>query len=119
MRQLLVQFAGGLAIFVAIVHAIISETRVFASATLEPPHWRRLIHLVWHVSTFDWITYGILLIAATMLMSGSALTGVTLGGVAIYGFAAAGNAIAVRGRLHPGWILMSIVVALLLASLAV
>lgn len=118
MRTILIQLAGGLAIFVAIIHAIISETRVFANGPAEPTQWRRLVHLVWHVSTFDWITYGILLVAAPILMTGPALAGVTLGGVAIYGFAAAGNALAVRGRLHAGWILMGLVVAMLLASLA-
>ncbi|BAT60680.1 hypothetical protein GJW-30_1_03229 [Variibacter gotjawalensis] len=118
MQSVMIQCAGGLAMLVAVIHGIVSETRVFASATVEPARWRRLVHLVWHASTVDWLAYGALLVATPMLLPASARPALVIVGVIIYGYAAAANAIATNGK-HFGWMLLAVVVALLLGSLFV
>jgi hypothetical protein len=115
MRDLALQAAGALAILVAILHAVISERRVFATAHIEPRGTRRLVHLIWHATTIDWIGIGVLLIAAPWLGSQVARHWVIGVAVVVYGYAAVGNALAVRGP-HAGWILMSCVVALALTG---
>ena len=116
MRDLALQAAGVLAIVVAIVHGVIAELRVFTTAHIEPRGTRRLLRLIWQASTVDWIGIGVLLIAAPWLDSQVARHWVIAVAVVVYGYAAAGNAVANRGR-HPGWILMSCVVALALTGL--
>jgi hypothetical protein len=116
MRDLALQAAGALAIVVAIVHGVIAELGVFPKAQIEPRGTRRLLRLVWQMSTVDWIAIGVLLMAAPWLGSQAARQWIVAVAVVVYGCAAAGNAAATRGR-HPGWILMSCVVALALAGL--
>jgi hypothetical protein len=116
MRDLALQTAGALAIFVALVHAAIGELRVFARTRIEPRQARTLLHLIFQATTIDWIGIGVLLIAAPWLGSPSARHWIIAVAVLIYGYAAVGNAVASRGR-HVGWMLMSAVVALTLAGL--
>jgi hypothetical protein len=116
MRDLALQAAGVLAICVAIAHGALGELRVFTKAHIEPQWTRRLLHLIFHASTVDWIGIGVLLIAAPWLGSQVARHWVIAVAVVVYGYAAIGNAMAIRGP-HAGWILMSCVVALALAGL--
>jgi hypothetical protein len=115
MRDLALQAAGVLAIFVALVHGAIAELRVFAKSSIEPRSARRLLRLIWQASTVDWIAIGVLLIAAPMLGS-DARTWIIAVAVVVYGYGAIGNAIASRGR-HIGWVLMGGVVMLALSGL--
>jgi hypothetical protein len=105
-----------LAIVVAVAHGAIAELHVFATAQIEPQATRRLLRLIWQASTIDWIGVGVLLIAAPWLGSHTARHWVIAVAVVVCGYAAVANALAVRGP-HPGWILMSCVVALALAGL--
>jgi hypothetical protein len=116
MRDTALQAAGVLAILVAIAHGIISELRVFAGVRIEPQRARRLVRMVWHASTVDWIGIGVLLIAVPALGSEAARQWIIAVAVAVYGYAAFANAVATRGR-HAGWFLMTIVVILALAAL--
>ena len=116
MRDLALQAAGVLAIFVAIAHGSIAELRVFAKAHIEPQRTRRLLRLVWQASTVDWIGIGVLLIAAPWFGSQVARQWVIAVAVVVYGCAIVGNAVAARGP-HAGSILMSCVVALALTGL--
>jgi len=116
MRDLALEVAGGLAILVAVLHGTLAELRVFAKAHIEPQRTRRLLRLVFQMSTVDWIGIGVLLMAAPWLGSQVARQRVVAVAVVVYGCAAVGNALAVR-RPHAGWILMSCVVALALAGL--
>ncbi len=116
MRDLALQAAGALAILVAVVHGAIAELGVFPRTHVEPPRTRRLLRLVWQMSTVDWIAVGILLMAAPSIGSPAARHWIVAAAVVVYGCAAAGNAVATRGR-HAGWLLMSCVVALALAGL--
>jgi len=88
-----------LAILVAIAHGTLGELRVFANAYIEPQRTRTLLHLIFHASTVDWISIGILLIAAPWLGSQAARHLVIAVAVVVYGAAT-------RGR-HVGWMLMS------------
>ncbi len=115
MKDLALQAAGVLAILVAVAHGALAELHVFSRARIEPRGTRRLLRLIWQASTVDWIAIGILLIVAPWLGSQLARQWVVAVAVAVYTYAAIGNAIATRAR-HPGWILMSCVVALALTG---
>src|SRR5262249_25362151 len=112
MRDVALQAAGVLAIFVAIAHGSIAELRLFAKAHIEPQRTRRLLRLVWQASTVT----GSALIAAPWFGSQVARQWVIAVAVVVYGCAIVGNAVAARGP-HAGSILMSCVVALALTGL--
>jgi hypothetical protein len=116
LRDLALLAAGALAILVAIAHGAIAELHVFAGARIEPRRTRRLLRLVWQMSTIDWIGIGVLLMAAPWLDSQAARRWVVAVAVVVYGCAAVGNAAATRGW-HLGWILMSCVIGLALTGL--
>jgi len=116
MRDLVLQAAGTLVIFVAIVHGAIAELRIFPGAHIEPRGTRKLLRLIWQASTVDWIAIGVLLIATPWLGSDAARHWIVAVAVVVYGFAAVGNAVANRGR-HIGWALMSCVIALALMGI--
>lgn len=116
MRDLALQIAGALAIFVAIVHGAVAELQVFPKVHIESRRTQRLLHMVWQASTIDWICIGALLIAAPALGSETARRWIIAAAVVAYGYAAIGNAVASRGR-HVGWCLMSTVVGLALIGL--
>lgn len=111
MRDLALQIAGILAIFVAIVHGAIAELQVFPRTNIASSRTRRLLRMVWQASTVDWICIGGLLVAAPMLGSDSARRCIIAAAVVAYGYAAVGNLIASRGR-HIGGYLMGAVVGL-------
>ena len=73
---------------------------------------RRLTPPLLHVSTFDWFVSGLAVIAAALWLEGEARLGVCALAGAIYLYAAIANCIATRGR-HPGWVLMSVALALI------
>jgi len=113
MRDLALQSAGVLAILVAIGHGVLGELRVFARARVEPPRTRTLLRGIYQASTVDWISIGVLLIAAPTFGSQAARQWVIAVAVVVYAYAAIGNAVATRGR-HIGWGVMSVVIALTL-----
>ena len=115
-RDLVLQAAGALAILIALAHGAIAELRVFARARIEPQRTRGLLRMVWQASTVDWISIGLLLIAAPGLGSEVARHWIIAVAVVAYGYAAVGNAVASRGR-HVGWCLMVGVVVLALMGL--
>jgi hypothetical protein len=115
MRDILLQFAGAIAIAVALVHGVLGETKVFARATIEPPRLRTLLRLVWQAGTVAWIAGGVLLIAAPWMASDAARHWIIATFAVVFGFAAIANALATR-TVHPGWIGMSAVVALAVAG---
>lgn len=113
MPDIALQMAGALAIATAIAHGAIGELRVFARAQIELPRTRNLLRMVWQASTIDWIAIGVLLMAAPAFGSQSARHWIVAVAVLVYGYAAVGNAIVNRGR-HIGWMLMTVVIALLI-----
>jgi hypothetical protein len=114
-RDLMLELAGALTILVAILHGAIAETAVFPKARVEPPGTLRLLRLIWQASTIDWIAIGILLIVAPTLGSESARRWIVAAAVLVCLYAATANALATR-RVHLGWVLMSLVVALAIAG---
>ncbi|CAM3250664.1 hypothetical protein SPAN111604_13240 [Sphingomonas antarctica] len=75
----------------------------------------RLTSALLHFSTFAWITGGLALVLAALLATDAVKGAATLfvGSQLLYG--AIGNCWATRAR-HPGWLLMSVAVALLVVS---
>jgi len=43
MRDILLQFSGALAIVVALIHGVLTETRVFPRVSIEPERLRTLL----------------------------------------------------------------------------
>lgn len=115
MRDLLLNAAGALAIFVALVHAVLGETKVFANSHIEPPRMRTLLRLVWHAGAVGWAALGALLMLAPRFGSETARAWIVALAVATFAAAAAGNAYATRGK-HPGWVLLAIVIAAAVAG---
>jgi hypothetical protein len=115
MRDLLLQCSGLAAIAVALIHSVISETKVFPRATIEPARLRTLIRLVWHAGTVAWIGGGVLLLAAPWMASETARHWIVVTLAAVFAFAAFANAWATRGR-HFGWMAMGAVVAMAVAG---
>src|SRR5882762_6335783 len=105
MRDLLLQCSGAAAIVVALIHGVLSETKVFARATIEPARMRTLIRLVWQAGTVAWIGGGVLLFAAPLMASEPARHWIIATMAGVFASAALANAIATRGR-HFGWMAM-------------
>ena len=104
-----------LAIIVALIHGVLSETRIFPRVTIEPQRLRTLFRLVWQMPTVAWIAGGVLLIAAPWMESLPARHWIVATLAAVFGFAAFANAWATRGR-HFGWMALSAVVVMAVAG---
>lgn len=115
MRDLLLQCAGLVTIAVSLGHGILGETKVFASARIEPERLRTLIRLVWQAGTVAWIGGGVLLFVAPWMESNLARHWIIVTFAIVFGFAGLANAWAHRG-VHVGWIGMSAVVAMAVAG---
>jgi hypothetical protein len=76
---------------------------------------RRLIPLLLHFSTIAWLTGGLALIVAACWLGPQArlATALCVGGLYLYG--ALGNLWGTRGR-HPGWMLMTAALALIVVG---
>jgi len=115
MRDILLQCSGLAAIAVSLIHGVLSETKVFARVTIEPPRLRTLIRLVWHAGTVAWIGGGVLLLAAPWMASEPARHWIVVTFAVVFAFAAFANAWALR-RWHIGSVAMSAVVAMAVAG---
>lgn len=116
--------AGVVGIITAGLHGVIMQSHMIAplddvvrSATHIPRVTRRLIAPLLHVSTVAWFLCGLLLIWAGARATAEPRLVAASFGLASYGYAAVANFIAVRG-VHPGWILMSTAVLLIVAGVA-
>ncbi len=110
--DILLQFAGALAIAVAIIHGILEETHVFPETTTTRPRLKLLLRLVWQASTVAWVAFGCLLIALVWLDASQLRKAIIIAAIANFGFGATGNFVATAGR-HPGWMLYTLVVVIL------
>ena len=115
MRDILLQVSGAVAILAALIHGVLTETRVFPRVTIEPQRLRTLFRFVWQVPTVAWIAGGVLLIAAPWMGSDTARHWIIATFAVVFGFAALANALATR-TVHLGWIGMSAAVALSVAG---
>jgi hypothetical protein len=115
MRDILLQVSGVVAIATSVVHGVLGETKVFARASIEPKRLKDLIRAVWQLGTIAWIAGGVLLLAAPSMGSEVARHWIIMTFAVVFASAALGNAWANRGR-HVGWVLMSVVVVLAVAS---
>jgi hypothetical protein len=116
MSDLLVQSAGILGIAAACVHGYLGETKLFASARIEPSRARLLLRVVWHCSVVAWLAMGALLILVPTMGSEQARTAIIYASTAVYAAGAIGNAWVSRGR-HFGWALLSVVIGLALVGM--
>jgi hypothetical protein len=111
--------AGVIGSGVAVVHGILIQrlmvkpfaVSLFAEKGIAAPI-RRLVPLLLHFSTFNWLLGGLALIAAAIWFGQGArlATGLLVG--SSYLFGALGNLWATRGR-HPGWALYAAAVILI------
>lgn len=115
MRDVLLQCSGVLAIVVAVIHGVLTETRVFPRVTIEPARMRTLFRLVWQIPTVAWIACGVLLIATPSMDSDTARHWMVVMFALLFAFSALGNAWGTRGK-HFGWMMLSAVAALAVAG---
>jgi hypothetical protein len=115
MRDILLQFSGALAILVALIHGVLTETKIFPRVTIEPERLRTLFRLVWQIPTVAWIACGVLLIAAPSMASDTARHWMVVAFAVLFAFSAFGNAWGTRGK-HFGWMLLSAVAVLAVAG---
>jgi hypothetical protein len=115
MRDLLLRCSGLLAIAAALIHGLLSETRVFPRVTIEPRGLRTLFRLVWQIPTVAWIAGGVLLIAAPGMAAPVARHWIVVTLAFLFAFSAIGNAVGTRGR-HFGWLVLGAVAAMAVAG---
>jgi hypothetical protein len=111
MRDILLQVSGVAAIAAALIHGVLSETKVFPRVTIEPQRLRTLFRFVWQVPTVG----GVLLIAAPSMASDAARHWIVVTLACLFGFSALGNAVGTRGR-HFGWMVLGAVAAMAVAG---
>ncbi len=115
MRDILLQVSGAVAIAAALIHGVLSETKVFPRVTIEPRGLRTLFRFVWQVPTVAWIAGGVLLIAAPSMASDAARHWIVVTLACLFAFSALGNAVGTRGK-HFGWMVLSAVAAMAVAG---
>ena len=115
MRDVLLQGAGSLAIAAALIHGVLSETRVFPRVTIEPPRLRTLFRMVWQIPTVAWIAGGVLLIAAPSMASEAARHWIVVAVAGVLAFSALGNAVGTRFQ-HFGWMVLGASAAMAVAG---
>jgi len=118
MNDVLLQAGGAIAIFVAIVHGVLGETKIFAKAKIEPAWIKLMLRLIWQCGALAWASLGVLLVVAPYMASPSARLWIVIVAVVNFACAALGNAWATRGR-HVGWMLMALASALAVAGLTI
>jgi len=115
MRDILLQISGVVAIAAALIHGVLSETKVFPRVTIEPARLRTLFRFVWQVPTVAWIAGGVLLIAAPSMASEPARHWIVITLAGLFAFSAIGNAVGTRGR-HFGWMVLGAVTVMAVAG---
>lgn len=115
MRDLLLQLSGGLALVVAVTHAVLGETKVMATAKIEPPRMHALVRAVWHAGAIAWAGLAGLLFLAPSFSSNEARHAIIVVAASVFLAGAAANAWALSGR-HPGWVALLAVTILALAG---
>jgi hypothetical protein len=115
MRDILLQCAGVLAIAAAVIHGVLTETKIFPRMTIEPQSLRTLSRFVWQIPTVAWIAGGVLLIALPSIASDAARHWIVVTSACVFAFSALGNAVGSRGK-HFGWMVLGAVVVLAVAG---
>jgi hypothetical protein len=115
MRDILLQISGIVAIAAALIHGVLTETRIFPRMTIEPQSLRTLSRFVWQIPTVAWIAGGMLLIAAPSMESGPARHWIVVTSACLLAFSAIGNAVGTRGR-HFGWMVLGAAAAMAVAG---
>lgn len=115
MRDILLQVSGVAAIAAALIHGVLSETKVFPRVTIEPQRLRTLFRFVWQVPTVAWIAGGVLLIAAPSMASEPARHWIVVTSACLLAFSAIGNAVGTGGR-HFGWMVLGAATAMAMAG---
>jgi len=123
-QTIVLTVAGAVGAFVAVVHGVLVqrwlvrpiEDLAVAGGRMAAST-RRMVPLLLHFSTAAWFLGGLALVAAALWFGPSARLTAALfvGGLYLYG--AVGNLWASRGR-HPGWMLMAVALALIVAGVA-
>ena len=115
MRDMLLHLSGAVAIIAALIHGVLSETKVFPRVTIEPKRLRTLFRFIWQVPTAAWIAGGLLLIAAPSMASDAARHWIVVTSAGVLAFSAIGNALGTRGR-HFGWMVLGTAAAMAVAG---
>jgi hypothetical protein len=115
MRDILLQISGVVAIAAALIHGVLTETKIFPRMTIEPQSLRTLSRFVWQIPTVAWIAGGVLLIAVPTMDSAAARHWIVISAAGVLAFSAIGNAVGTRGR-HFGWMVLGVAAAMAVAG---
>jgi hypothetical protein len=115
MRDILLQVSGAVAILAALIHGVLSETKVFPRVTIEPHQLRTLFRFVWQVPTVAWLAGGVLLMAVPSMGSEAARHWIVVTLTCLLAFSAIGNAVGTGGR-HFGWMVLGAAAAMAAAG---
>src|ERR1700722_14936237 len=101
MRDILLQCSGVVAIVAALIHGVLSETKVFPRVTIEPQRLRTLFRFAWQIPTVPWIARApgrALRAAAPGVPSRAGRHWIVVTFASVFAFSAIGNAVGTRGR---------------------
>jgi hypothetical protein len=115
MRDILLQISGIVAIAAALIHGVLTETKIFPRMRIEPESLRTLSRFVWQIPTAAWIAGGVLLMAAPSMGSEPARHWIVVTSACLLAFSAIGNAVGTRGR-HFGWMVLGAAAAIAVAG---
>ena len=115
MRDILLQISGIVAISAALIHGVLTETKIFPRMKIEPRSLRTLSRFVWQIPTVAWIAGGGLLIAVPSMESELARHWIVITAAGVLPFSAIGNAVGTRGR-HFGWMVLGAAAAMAAAG---
>jgi hypothetical protein len=115
MRDILLQISGMVAIAAALIHGVLTETKIFPRMRIEPQSLRTLSRFVWQIPTVAWIGGGVLLMAAPSMGSEPARHWIVAMSACLLAFSAIANAVGTRGR-HFGWMVLGAAAAMAAAG---
>ena len=121
MNNTLLITAGIIGVSVSVFHGVLLQKLMIKPLMQSsygqalPVQTRRLIPLLLHFSTLFWFLGGVCLIVAPYFFSDTERFVISVAVGSLYAFGAVGNLWGTKGK-HPGWILLTISVALIFFS---
>ncbi|MEL6665211.1 MAG: hypothetical protein AAFQ24_03685 [Pseudomonadota bacterium] len=100
--------AGGLTVFIAVIHGYLGATKVVGPSTAPSNDAKRILHAIMFLSAVYWFIGGLALIAAPYLFEGEVRRWVVYTIVAMLLSGAFGNMWGTRGKHFGGYFLLGV-----------
>ena len=105
MTDIFLYLAGGLTVFIAIIHGYLGTTQVVGPSTAPTVAAKRILHAIMFLSAVYWFIGGLILIAAPHVFEGEVRRWVVYTIVAMLLSGAFGNMRSTRGKHFGGYFL--------------